>query len=107
VEFRGEQMALQSKKLATKCKTKLKMWHAHTKINRNCGYKNYFQGELNPKSKWTLPIATKDGLVETLLLVNTYQKKENAYIVITNKEMNGKFIQHITIQQENHKKDNM
>jgi hypothetical protein len=61
--LRGEQMALQSKKLATKCKTKLKMWHAHTKIN--CGYKNYFQGELNPKSKWTLPIATKDGLAKT------------------------------------------
>jgi hypothetical protein len=40
VEFRGEQMALQNKKLATKCKTKLKMWHLHTKISKNCGYKN-------------------------------------------------------------------
>jgi hypothetical protein len=23
------------------------------------------KGELNPKSKWTLPIATKDGLAKT------------------------------------------
>jgi hypothetical protein len=40
-----------------------------------------------------LPIATRDGLAKTKLLVNTYQKVENAYTIITNKEMNRKYTQ--------------
>jgi hypothetical protein len=36
-------MAVQSKKLVTKCKTKLKMWHDphNTKISKKYDFKNY------------------------------------------------------------------
>ncbi len=52
-----------------------------------------FPKGIEPQSKWTLPIVAKDGLAKTQLLVNTYEKVENAYIVITKKEMNGKYMQ--------------
>jgi hypothetical protein len=48
--------ALQSKIFVTKWKRKMKMWHAHRKINKNCGYKNYFQRGLNPNPNGPYPL---------------------------------------------------
>ncbi len=44
MEFRGKQMAVQCTKLETKCKKKLKMWHPHAKISKNCKYKKTLLG---------------------------------------------------------------
>jgi hypothetical protein len=49
LEFRSKQTVVQSKKLMTKCKTKLKMWHPHsTKINKTYGFKNDQVCHMNP-----------------------------------------------------------